>query len=165
MESTKEDAEEFIFKNPFTLTLAGPTQCGKSTFIYNLIKTSRKKYSHKPGKFFVFYSVWQDLYNQMAKLNTGIEFFAGMPDADFIHEAVDPNRNDTIILDDLAQNLNKSTVEMFNVLSHHMGCNVCYIVHNLFQKGPFFREISLNSKYISIFKNPRDSSSIFHFAR
>ena len=130
-----------------------------------MIQSAEKKFSKKPGKFFLFYSVWQEIYEKMSELCSDIEFFPGMPDSDFIHESVEQGRNDTIILDDLAQNLNKSTVELFNVLSHHMGCNVCFVVHNLFQRAPFFREISLNSKYICVYKNPRDSSSIFNFAR
>ena len=166
MATGNEDTEEdFIWKNPFTLTLAGPTQSGKSTFIHNMIKTAGKKYSEKPGKFYLFYSIWQPIYEKMAKLNCDIEFFPGMPNSDFIHDTVEQGRNDTLVFDDLASNLGKSTVELFNVLSHHMGCNVCFIVHNLFERAPFFREISLNSKYICIMKNPRDSSSIFHFAR
>ena len=184
MQERNEPAEDFVFQNPFTLTLgekndislplfllktsffpAGPTQCGKSSFLHELIKSSRKKYSHRPGKFFFFYSVWQELYDEIDKLNYEIEWYAGMPDADFIHESVDSTGNDTLIFDDLAGYLNKSTVELFNVLSHHMHANVCFVVHNLFSKNVFFREISLNSRYICIYKNPRDSSSIFHFAR
>ena len=40
---------------------------------------------------------------------------------------------------------------------------VCY--HNLFDKNPAFRNISLNSRYVVVFKNPRDGSSITNFAK
>ena len=39
------------------------------------------------------------------------------------------------------------------------------MTQNLFSKNPVFRDISLNATYNIIFKNPRDSSQISHFAR
>ena len=56
--------------------------------------------------------------------------FTGMPSADFIHENINVNGNDTIILDDLGQTLNKSTVELFNVLSHHMSGLIPFSVYD-----------------------------------
>ena len=133
-----------------------------------------------------FSSVWQDLYDKIAKLNYDITWMPGTPNADFIHENVQAGRNDTLvcsavfrssvalftlerntlfkfceqtlrfqIFDDLASGLDKNTVEIYNVLSHHLKANVAFVVHNLYDRNPLFRQISLNSKYLVIYKNPR----------
>lgn len=75
-----------------------------------------------------------------------------MPDIDWVHDNVDCDDGSTLIFDDIASHLSSSTVEIFNVLSHHYGCNVIITVHNLFDRSPGFRDISLNSKYLVIFK-------------
>ena len=40
-----------------------------------------------------------------------------------------------------------------------------YLVQNIFPKNKESRTISLNSKYIVVFKNPRDASQKSHLAR
>ena len=39
------------------------------------------------------------------------------------------------------------------------------LTQNIFSNNKAFRTLSLNSQYISIFKNPRDQSQIAHFAK
>ena len=60
----------------------------------------------------------------------------------------------------MALSCTADTDELFMVLSHHKNLNVILIVQNLFTKNPFYREISLNSTYHVLFKNPRDQRSI-----
>ena len=55
--------------------------------------------------------------------------------------------------------------ELFTKGSHHRNISLVLITQNLFHQGPSLRDISLNSKYIVVFKNPRDKTQIVHLAR
>ena len=43
--------------------------------------------------------------------------------------------------------------------------SVIFITENVFHKGKTQRDISLNTKYLVLFKNPRDNAQIHHLAR
>ena len=47
--------------------------------------------------------------------------------------------------------------------SHHRNLSIVFITQNLFHQG--LREVSLNSNYIVVFKNPRDKAQIQYLAR
>lgn len=85
----------------------------------------------------------KDIYDEMAKLNLDIQFHAGNPDMDFIQENIEQGRCDTLIFDDLAKEMSQKTVELYNVLSHHMNANVVYVVSVKF---------TCHSKYYGIFR-------------
>jgi hypothetical protein len=51
---------------------------------------------------------------------------------------------------------NEDIMNLFTVGSHHKNTSVFFITQNLFSKGKYAREISLNSNYLVMFKNPRD---------
>ena len=54
---------------------------------------------------------------------------------------------------------------LFTKGSQHRGICLPLITQTLFHQGPSSCEISLNSKYIVVFKNPRDKTQIVHLAR
>lgn len=155
---------DFSFRCPFTLSCAGPTGAGKTSFLQRLISNSPKAYNKAPGPFFYFYNVHQPVFLEMER-DFNVTFIQGMCTMDWIREHIDPTNNATIILDDLGKEITADTAEVFSVASHHFSCNVALIIHNLFNKNKNFRDISLNSKYICIMKNPRDISSILHFGK
>lgn len=97
------------------------------------------------------------------------EFLQEMPTTQWIGENI-ASKNCTMVIDDMALECTPDTAQIFSVESHHRDLNVILLCQNLFTKprgagNNAFREISLNSKYQVIFKNPRDKSSIVHFAR
>ena len=52
--------------------------------------------------------------------------------------------------------------QLFTKGSHHRNISLVLITQNLFHQGPASRDISLNSKYRVVFKNPRDKTQIVH---
>lgn len=92
-------------------------------------------------------------------------FVQGIPSMDWIKQHISPKENATLILDDLGRDMSSDTAEIFSVGSHHGGVNVCFAIHNLFDKNKAFRQISLNTRYLVCMKNPRDTSTIINFAR
>lgn len=74
--------------------------------------------------------------------------------------------NTLIVLDDLMTSAyTKSICDLFTKGSHHKNISVILITQNIFHQGKYCRDISLNCKYMVLFKNPRDKSQIFPLAR
>ena len=55
--------------------------------------------------------------------------------------------------------------ELFTKESQHRNISLLVITQTVFHQGPSSRDISLNSKYIVVFKIPRDKTQIMHMAR
>lgn len=111
-----------------------------------------------------YYSEWQDSYRQEKYLRNGkeIEFREGLPNPE--DYSTDPSTRKLIIIDDLMREATNNTiVDLFTKGSHHKNLSVIFITQNVFHKGQ--RDISLNTNYIVLFKNPRDRAQIQHLAR
>lgn len=149
-------------EHPFSMILAGPSGCGKTTFVCNLLRnidiidTKFKKV------------IWCNAeVNALPKCIKGlnVETMNCIPDK---FENVE-NKPILIILDDFMTEIDTNAglkiCELFTKGSHHRNISVIYITQNIFQKGRYYRDISLNAKYIVIFKNPRDKAQFNHLAR
>jgi len=55
--------------------------------------------------------------------------------------------------------------QLFTKGSHHHNISLVLITQNVFNQDPSSRDISINSKYIVVFTNPRDKTKIVHLAR
>ena len=84
-----------------------------------------------------------------------------------LYDIVSGHTNSLVILDDLmCQCSNDQRMsDLFTRGSHHRGITVMYLTQNLLPPGKLSRTISLNSHYMIVFKNPRDSLGISTLAR
>ena len=84
-----------------------------------------------------------------------VEYVQGMlPEIDSLF---DRNVNNLIILDDMMDNATQDKrVSQLFTRGRHDNLSVIYLTQNLFHKNQ--TEISLNSDYMVIFKNPRDKT-------
>lgn len=143
------------------MVLSGPSRAGKSTFIANLVKNIDQLVYGSSIKHVIWcYKNENSLPNEL-KNNPNVTFQKNIPeDVQSVPEF------SLIIFDDLMlQVFTKEITEIFTVLSHHNNISVILVLHNIFFKSKFTRDIMLNTQYIVYFKNPRDLSSISHFAR
>jgi hypothetical protein len=87
-----------------------------------------------------------------------VTFVKGVP------EFQNPDSTPTlIVLDDLMDTAYSTQVsQLFTKGSHHRNISLGLITQILFHQGPASRDISLNSKYIVVFRNPRVNNSSFH---
>lgn len=155
-------------KFPFTWLVTGGSGSGKTTKVTNFL-LSHKNITNNPNCSNVIYcyNEWQNGFNLLQEKNVVTDWHQGLPDMQTIKEKIEPHISDgsILVIDDFGQHLNATYVDLFTVLSHHNNCSVILLTQNLFAKNPIFRTISLNCKYISVFKNPRDNSQIASFAR
>lgn len=151
-------------KCPYTMLVSGPSSCGKTSFVLKLLENKRIIYNQTPGKTFWFYKVYQNSYDKAKQNGLISEFVQGMCTMNWLDENRVPP-NSTIIIDDMALEADEDTAKLFTVGSHHYNVNVIFICQNLFTKNKAFRDISLNSTYLVLFKNVRDKQQISNFAK
>jgi hypothetical protein len=91
-----------------------------------------------------------------------IQYYEGVPE-DFENEE---GKTALIILDDLlTQVYSEKVCTLFTKDCHHRNISVKLKTQNLFHKGPYWRDISLNTKYLVLLKNTRDKHQFSHLAR
>ena len=61
--------------------------------------------------------------------------------------------------------LESEVADLFTKGSHHKNMSVIAVTKNVFHQSRFQRTISLNTRYMVLFKNPRDASQIQHLDR
>lgn len=143
-----------IFKHPFNCIMSGPTSCGKTFLLAEILKFKDSLIDQAPANVLYCYKSWQPTYDTIKIQNPKIQFYEGMPGTDDLRNI----RDLIIVFDDLNNQCinNEEVMDIFTVGSHHRNISAVVLTQNIFSKGKFSREISLNSNYLILFKNPRD---------
>ncbi len=151
---------QLTFEHPFTMCIAGPTSCGKTTWLKNVLQHGL--ISPAPTRIIWCYREWQPLYTEMLQHIPNITFVHGIQ----IPE-VDPSFTHLVVIDDLMidASKDKDVSNMFTVGSHHKNMSIICLLQNLFYQGKENRTMSLNSHYLVLFKNPRDQLQVSCLAR
>ena len=145
-------------KKNFKIFLSGPSGCGKTTFITDLIINLDQISVDPPKKVIYFYKEWQTKFTDMEQ-TLGVNF---IEDNDMIIEQIkDFNVPALVIFDDMLNSENlKAVAQLFTVFGRHLNLCLAFLTQRLFNNNEFFRQISQNSDYIGVFKNPRNSREI-----
>lgn len=146
------------FAHPFTCIVAGPTSCGKSSFVVKLLHKGLECINVEFAEIIWCYSEWCP---KIPELGGKISFQKGLEDL----ERVDNSKPRLIVIDDLMNETDSSVVNLFTRGSHHTNTSVIFITQNIFHQSKGQRDISLNTHYLVLFKNPRDAAQILHLAR
>jgi hypothetical protein len=143
------------FTHPFTAIIAGPTGCGKTVFTFRFI--TEALITPPPELVYYCYSEYQPIFDEFPQ----VRFMHGLPDPnDF-----DGKKRVLLIIDDLMSEAGDSVANIFTKFSHHRNISVVFIAQNVFHKSKQSRTMSLNSHYMIIFKNPRDTLQVQTLAR
>lgn len=153
--------------HPFTAMVSGPSFAGKTSLVVEIINNARQIINVDFSKIIWCYSeknaVTSVLRYFTNEQKQKIQFIKGVPD-EFEN---DDNVPQLVVLDDLMSEAGtaKRVAEVFTRGSHHRNMSIILITQNVFHKGQWARDISLNAKYIIHFKSPRDSLQFGHLAR
>ena len=145
------------WKHPFTCIVAGPTGCGKTTFVARLLRNASGMIDPVPERVTWYYGEWQSAYENLDIPNLQLQ--EGLP------TSFDAGKRNVVVLDDLMAETDGRVTDLFTKKSHHSNTSVIYLVQNLFSRNKESRTISLNTQYMVVFKNPRDASQITNLAK
>ena len=144
-------------KHLFTCIVVGQTQCGETRFVLELIRRSISIYP-PPERIVWCFGCYQDLFRNV----DGVEFVEGMPDMNILDGG---KKRTLLIIDELMSETDTRVTKILTKGFHRLDCSVIYISQNLFNKGKKNRNICLNTHYLILLKNPRDSAQIVHLGR
>ena len=155
---------QFVFKHPFTCMVTGPTSCGKTHFVTQMLQSTKIRPS--PQRLIWLYKRWQPLYDVIRKsVRPTVEFIQGIPSDLEADTFFDPGVNNLIVIDDLMSTASKDSriTDLFTEGSHHRNLSVVILNQNLyFSKDPTQRR---NCHYLVLFNNPIDKLSVMTLAR
>ena len=135
------------WQHPFTCIVAGPTGCGKTTFVARLLRNASEMIDPPPERVTWYYGEWQAAYKNLDIPNMRME--EGLPTS-FDNDG----KRGLVVLDDLMAETDERVTNLFTKKSHHSDTSVIYLVQNLFSKNKESRTISLNAQYMIVFKQP-----------
>lgn len=162
-EKIEEEDEIWKFKHPFTARFVGPTACGKTTFLIQVIE--KRLVDPWPQNIIYFYgSAWQDGSFDRLKENHGVQFIKGFDET--VLESLDSSSS-LVICDDLVLEMkdSDSAANLFMRGSHHLNMSVILIEQSLFPKGKQSVAMKQNTHYTVLFKSPSDTLSITTLGR
>ena len=129
------------WQHPFTCIVAGPTGCGKTTFVARLLRNASEMIDPPPERVTWYYGEWQAAYKNLDIPNMRME--EGLPTS-FDNDG----KRGLVVLDDLMAETDERVTNLFTKKSHHSDTSVIYLVQNLFSKNKESRTISLNAQYM-----------------
>ena len=152
-------------RHPFGAVVAGPTCCGKTHFVKQLIENGEEVISGAPEKIIWCYGMYQPTYDTLRDLHPNIHFEEGLPGD--LEEKIDPTIRNLVVIDDLMNEVgnDRRLTNIFTKGCHHKNLSCIFILQNIFHQSKELRNISLNCHYLVLFKSPRDSSQIIHLAK
>ena len=80
------EVEQYAFFHPTYFIVCGATQTGQSTFVKNLLVNSKTLIRPAPPKtirpkvIYLFFKIWQPLYNEMKENGTVTHFIKYIPE-------------------------------------------------------------------------------------
>ena len=116
------------WQHPFTCIVAGPTGCGKTTFVARMLRNAAAVIDPPPERITWYYGEWQAAYENLVIPNMRLE--EGLPtsfDSD--------GKLGLVVLDDLMAETDGRVTNLFTKKSHHSNTSVIYLVQNLFPKN------------------------------
>ena len=114
------------WKHPFTCIVAGPTGCGKTTFVARLLRNASTMIDPSPERVTWYYGEWQSAYENLDIPNLHLE--EGLP------TSFDASNCNIVVLDDLMAETDERVTNLYTKENHHCNTSVIYIVQNLFPK-------------------------------
>lgn len=159
------------FKHPFNLLITGFSQSGKTSWVRNFLKFIDHLCTHKPKYVILFYKAMQPIYNDMLAeklVDKLIDVSVQFPSLDEIYQLIQPYKDtggSMMLFDDTMSDVTTDFEQLFCNASHHLNSSIIYLTQNMFYNNKAFRTMSLNSHYITVMKNPRDTQQISILAR
>ena len=148
----EEDCEyNLLFEHPARFLIFGPSCSGKTTFVQNYLNKLSDFYDFEFDRI-----VYCSESGSSIKTNINDKIiFKSELNEDLIN-TFQPSKNNLLIIDDMMQNVinNQISTDLFTKRSHHSNITILFLTQNLYPKSKYMRDVSINSNYIVLMKNP-----------
>ena len=154
---------DFAFQHPYSMMVVGPSQCGKTHFVHQLLTHKCMAFPNKkPWRVCWYYNQWQPKYAEIqGDLGNKIRFFQGLPEVEEDLRSIPTSKHTIIVLDDLmAQATDSPLVSKLFTQGRHRNASVILLLQNMFPKGKYNTDISRNATYKVLFRSPGDRKQI-----
>ena len=146
-------------KENFKLFISGPSRCGKTFFVADLLQNIQTFAKQPPSLVVYIYKVWQTKFDEMTNV---VHIF--LEDQKNIVDKIKEYATGSpilVVFDDMINSSSLSELApLFTVDARHMNMSLVFLTQRMFVNDEYFRQISQNCDYFIIFKNPRNSSEI-----
>ena len=146
-------------KENFKLFISGPSRCGKTFFVADLLQNIQTFAKQPPSLVVYIYKVWQSKFDEMGNV---VHIF--LEDQKNIVDKIKEYATGSpilVVFDDMINSSSLSELApLFTVDARHMNMSLVFLTQRMFVNDEYFRQISQNCDYFIIFKNPRNSSEI-----
>ena len=146
-------------KENFKFFVSGPSRCGKTFFISELLENIETFAKDPPETILYIYKIWQTKFDEMKSVVDGF-----IEDNENVVQQIKQlalGQKIFLIFDDLINSKSLMDIAtLFTVDGRHMNMSMAFLTQRMFVNNEHFRQISQNCDYFCIFKNPRNSSEI-----
>ena len=144
-------------ENRVFFSLVGPSETGKSQFIYNWLRIGIIEPKFDKSCFFINII---NLSTMLCKKNENLEFVRGV-NFEFFWFVKNNGTKYLFIFDDSCDEVsNSETFVDIVTAGRHRGLSPIYIKHNLFHQSKLGRDVDLQNAHIVLFKPPRDVKQV-----
>src|SRR5438093_6087999 len=150
--------DNFHFKTPTIVNLCGASYTGKTEFILKLIENHQILFIPNVQRIIFVYAENQpSLFERIKKAYPETVFIEGLSELQSKTEFIS-SLPTLLVLDDIGHesNMSEYILQLAVRESHHKNITVLYVQHNIYTQQKFSKTISLQAKYMILFKNPRD---------
>ena len=149
------DVQFVKFRHPFTALCVGPTMCGKTHYLAQLIKHRDAVITPNVQRVVYSYKKYQPIFDTM----TGVEFVQGL------NFELDRSTPTLLIIDDQMGDCHSKLTDLFTVGAHHDNCSIIFVSQVLFFQDKSYRVACQNAMYLILFRTPRCKTQIGQLAR
>ena len=127
-------------KENFKLFISGPSRCGKTFYIADLLENISTFAREPPETIIYFYKVWQSKFDEMRNL---VNIFI-QDNVDIMHEIrkISLGQRIFIIFDDMINSKSLPDIAtLFTVDARHMNISMAFLTQRMFVNNEYFRQI------------------------
>ena len=155
------------FRQPSNILISGPSQSGKSNFIYKLLLYKNQLINPIPKTIIYVYSGQHPLVAKLIQQGVVNKVLKNLPENyETLENLISSHKEhgSILVIDDALYHLRPYLPQVFEVLSHQQNCTVIFVTQNIFVDSPIYRRVSENCHYNVIMKHARNSMKVRNFA-
>ena len=155
------------FKEGATHIICGPSESGKTSRLCSILKLKNQiiENGENTKNIVYYYSVWQSEYDKLNEVFNNVQWINKMPTNEEYVDRIKDHPRSICVIDDFQTEINNELVKIVTVSTRHYNSSCFILLQSLFPPNKLARTVSLNAKYIHIFKTPRDLSNLNYLAR